>query len=96
MSIKEQIIRASKDQLGSLEKKLNGLMTPVAPRQEFINSLRDRIHITQSPAIISRFNNIQFVFLMLLSIISGVVVVTMVARALFSLLSLRKNTTNFL
>jgi hypothetical protein len=94
MSIKEQFVSASMDQLGLLETRLNGLLKPVAPRQEFINSLRDRIHVTQNPAIISRFTNIQFVFMMVLSVISGVVLVTMGARVLVSLLSLRKKTPN--
>jgi hypothetical protein len=90
MSIKEQFVSASMDQLGLLETRLNGLLKPVAPRQEFVNSLRDRIHVTQNPAIISRFTNIQFVFMMILSVISGVVLVTMGARVLVSLLSTGK------
>lgn len=94
MSIKEQFVSASMDQLGLLETRLNGLLKPVAPRQEFVNSLRDRIHVTQNPAIISRFTNIQFVFMMILSVISGVVLVTMGARVLVSLLSTRKKTSS--
>jgi hypothetical protein len=90
MSIKEQFVSASMDQLGLLETRLNGLLKPVAPRREFVNSLRDRIHVTQNPAIISRFTNIQFVFMMILSVISGVVLVTMGARVLVSLLSTGK------
>lgn len=93
MSIKEQLVSASRDQLELLELRLNGLMKPVAPRQEFVNSLRDRFHVTQNPAIVSRFTNIQFVFMTLLGVISGVVLVSMGARVLVSLLTSKKRTT---
>ncbi|HBG75142.1 MAG: hypothetical protein A2X25_05190 [Chloroflexi bacterium GWB2_49_20] len=87
MSIREQIVSASKDHLGSLEIKLNGLLQPVKPRPEFVNTLRQRIQITQQPAFIGHFTNIQFLVLMLAGVLSGVVLVTMSARMLVNLLA---------
>jgi len=90
MSIKEQIMNASKDQLGILESKLNGLLKPIAPRREFVNTLRARIHVTNAPAIIGRFTNIQFLVMMILGVLSGVVLVSVGARFLVDRLSLNK------
>jgi hypothetical protein len=87
MSIKEQIVSASKDQLVLLETKLNSLLQPIEPRTEFVSSLRHRIQITQNPAIIGRFTSLQFVVITLAGVLSGVVLVTMVARGLVNLLA---------
>lgn len=87
MSIKDQIVSASKNRLGSLEIKLNGLLQPVKPRPEFVNNLRQRIQITQHPAFISRFTNIQFLVILVAGVLSGVVLVTMGARMLVNLLA---------
>jgi len=94
MSIKGQFVSASRDQLGILEGKLNGLLKPITLRQEFVTTLRNRIHVTQNPAIISRFTNIQFILMMIISIFSGVVLVTMGARVLINLIVIRKKTTS--
>ncbi len=90
MSLKEQLVNTSKDHLGSLEIKLNGLLKPVTPRPEFVNTLRQRIQITGQPAWVSRFNNMQFILILVTGVISGVVVVTMLARVLVNLLVSRK------
>ncbi len=86
MSLKEQLVSTSKDHLGSLETKLYSLMKPVTPRPEFVNTLRQRIHITGQPAWVSRFNNIQFILILVTGVLSGVVVVTMLARVLVNIL----------
>jgi len=95
MNIKEQFVNVSRDQMGKLETKLNGLLKPIAPRQEFVSTLRDRIHVTQNPALIDRFTNIQFILMMVLGVISGVVLVSMGARVLVNLLSFKKKTPSF-
>ena len=87
MSMKEQIVNASKDRLVLMETKLTGLMQPIKPRTEFVNSLRHRIQLTQTPAIIARFTSLQFTLITLAGVLSGVVLVTMVARALVNLLA---------
>ena len=87
MSLKEQLVSTSKDYLGSLETKLNGLLKPVTPRPEFVNTLRQRIQITGQPAWVSRFNNMQFILILVAGVLSGVVVVTMFARVLVNLLA---------
>ena len=86
MSLKDQLVSTSKDQLGSLETKLNGLLKPVMPRPEFVNTLRQRIQITSQPAWVSRFNNMQFIVILVAGVLSGVVLVSMLARFLVNLL----------
>jgi len=87
MGLKEQLVSTSKDHLGSLESRLTGLLTPVTPRPEFVNTLRQRIQITGHPAWVSRFNNMQFILIVVTGVLSGVVVVTMIARALVNILA---------
>lgn len=82
MRTKEQLVNTTDDHLGSFETRLNGLLKPVMPRPEFVNSLRQRIQITTQPAWVSRFNNIQFILMLVVGVLSGVVVVTMLARLL--------------
>ena len=86
MSLKEQLVSTSKDHMGSLETRLNGLLKPVMPRPEFVNTLRQRIQITSHPAWVSRFTNIQFSLILVLGALSGVFVVTMLARLLVNIL----------
>lgn len=86
MGLKDQLVSTSKDHLGTLENKLNGLLKPVSPRPEFVNTLRQRIQITGHPAWVSRFNNMQFLLILVTGVISGVVVVTIFARLLVNLL----------
>ncbi len=90
MNLKEQIINTSIDRLGSLETKLTGLLQPVSPRPEFVNTLRQRIQITSQPAWVSRFNNLQFIVILVTGVLSGVVLMTMLARVLVNLLISRK------
>ncbi|MFH2039974.1 MAG: hypothetical protein ABIJ65_11120 [Chloroflexota bacterium] len=93
MSSKEKLVNTPKDTLGLLETKLNGLLKPVMPRPEFVNSLRQRIQITTQPAWVSRFNNIQFILILVAGVLSGVIVVTMLARLLVNnLVSGKKST----
>ena len=94
MSLKGQSIGTTKDHLGSLEIKLNGLLKPVTPRPEFVNSLRQRIQITGHPAWVSRFNNIQFIVILVTGVLSIVVLVSMIARVLMNVLRSGKKTSN--
>jgi len=87
----EKTIRATKDHLNTLESRLNGLLRPIQPRSEFVTSVRHRLQVTQRPAIIDRFTNLQFVFISLLGVISGVVLVVMGARFLVNMLGVGKS-----
>ncbi len=86
MSLKEQLVSTPEDHLGSVENKLNGLLKPVMPSPEFVNTLRQRIQITRQPAWVSRFNNIQFILILVMGVLSGVIFVTMFARWLVNIL----------
>jgi len=96
MGLKEQLVSTSKDHLDSLEARLNGLLKPVTPRPEFVNTLRQRIQITGKPAWVSRFNNMQFILILVTGVLSGVVVVTMIARVLVNLLVSGKKSSEIL
>ena len=86
MSGKGQITNGSSDLIGSIESRLSGMMKPVKPNPAFVNNLRDRFHTVQRPAIIQRFNNLQFITILVAGILSVVVLVTMVAKFLVNLL----------
>lgn len=86
----EDTIRATREHINSMESRLNGLLKPIQPRSEFVNSVRHRLQVTQHPAIIERFSNIQYVFITLLGVISGVVLVVLGARILVTKLGTGK------
>lgn len=90
MSGKGQKAKGSSDLVGSIESRLSGIMKPVKPNPAFVNNLRDRFQAVQHPAIIQRFNNLQFITILVAGILSVVVLVTMGAKFLVNLLIPRK------
>ena len=69
-----------------IESRLSGILEPVRPNPEFVNTLRERIRVVQQPALIRKFNNLQFIGILIAGLISAVFLVTMLARLLVSLL----------
>ncbi|MBU2611382.1 MAG: hypothetical protein KJ606_10635 [Chloroflexi bacterium] len=87
MEVTRRLVEASKDKAALIEKRLAGILKPVRPRQEFIRSLRQRIQVTNQPAIVRRFPQRQFTFLLIAGIVSSAIVLVMGVRAFFSLLT---------
>jgi len=93
MSLKSQITNASGDLMGSIESRLSGILKPVKPNPAFVDSLKDRFQVVSHPAILHRFNNYQFITIMVAGIISIIVLITMVTRVLINILMPGNNST---
>ena len=87
MEVTRRLVEASKGKAALIEKRLAGILKPVLPRQEFVRNLRQRIQVTNQPAIVRRFPQRQFIFLLIAGIVSSAIVLVMGVRAFFSLLT---------
>ena len=75
----------SEDQLMALEAHLAGTLKPVTPPLDVVQRLRERIRFPQPEEIASRFRDWQRMFVVLGSVMSGMLVIITVARALYYL-----------
>jgi hypothetical protein len=79
----------SEDQLMALEAHLAGTLRPVTPPLEVVQRLRERIRFPQPEEIVSRFRDWRRLFVVLGGVMSGMLVIITVARALYSLVGRR-------
>ncbi|MGD8403185.1 MAG: hypothetical protein PVJ21_05960 [Anaerolineales bacterium] len=82
--------KLSPENIESLEAHLAGTLRPVAPPKDFVQRLRDRIHLPERDVIISRLRDWNRLFLVFGSVMSGMVILITVARALYYLVGRRK------
>jgi hypothetical protein len=75
----------SDQQIYALEEHLAGTLKPVTPPMEVVNRLRERIHFPEPRVIVSRLRDWQRVFLVFSGVMSGMLVLITLARALFYL-----------
>jgi len=78
------------ENLTSLEAHLAGTLRPITPPKDIVHRLRDRIHLPERDEIISRlqdWNRLIFVFA---SVMSGMMLLITVARALYFIVGRRK------
>ena len=75
----------SEDQLMALEAHLAGTLKPVTPPLDVVQRLRERIRFPQPDEIASRFRDWQRMFVVLGGVMSGMLVIITVARALYYL-----------
>ena len=73
----------SEDQVIALEAHLAGALRPVSPPLEVVQRLRERIHFPQPEEIASRFRDWQRMFVVFGGVMSGMLVIITVARALY-------------
>ncbi len=73
----------SDDQLNALEAHLAGTLRRVTPPVEVASRLRERIHFPQRNAIVLRIRDWRTMFLVLGGVMSGMVAIVTVARALY-------------
>lgn len=73
----------SEDQVLALEAHLAGTLRPVSPPLEVIQRLRERIRFPQPEEIASRFRDWQRMFVVFGGVMSGMLVIITVARALY-------------
>ncbi len=71
--------------LASLEAHLAGTLRPVAPPSNFVQRLSERIRIPERRVIVNRLQDWKRLFLVFGSVMSGMVLVITLARALYFL-----------
>jgi len=82
-------ITSSEPPLDALEAHLAGALKPVMPRKDFVHDLRARIHLPRREEIAARLHDWQRLFLVFSGVISGLLIILTVARALFHLFGRR-------
>ena len=75
----------SEDQVTALEAHLAGTLRPVTPPLDVVQRLRERIRFPQPEEIVSRIRDWQRMFVVLGGVMSGMLVMITVARALYYL-----------
>jgi hypothetical protein len=79
----------SPENLELLEAHLAGTLRPVAPPKDFVQGLRDRIRLPEREVIVSRLRDWKRLFLVFGSVMSGMLIVITIARALYYLVGRR-------
>ncbi len=90
MGVARQIIDASKATLSSLENQLAGVLKPVPPRKEFVNTLGNQIQTIHQPTIIHRLTNAHFILILVAGILSIGALLILGLRTIFSLVNTRR------
>ena len=85
----ESTMSTPEDELDLLEAHLAGTLKPVAPPKDLVQRLRDRINFPARDAIVLRFQDWRRLFLVFGGVMSGLLLVITVARALFHLFGRR-------
>ena len=75
--------------LDAIESHLAGTLKPVAPRTDFVQRLRLRVHLPQREEIAFRLNDWRNWLLAFGSVISGALIILTLARAMFHLFGRR-------
>lgn len=81
--------KTSLEDFESLEAHLAGTLRPVSPPKDFVQHLRDRIRLPKREVIVSRLRDWNRLFLVFGSVMSGMLIIITVARALYYLVGRR-------
>ncbi|MEW6093545.1 MAG: hypothetical protein AB1531_06225 [Chloroflexota bacterium] len=76
--------------VNGLEDKLSGVLRPIAPRREFVHGLGSHIHRLQQTVQQAGAGTWKFILLMLAGILSLGLLLALVGRALYNLLSVQR------
>jgi hypothetical protein len=79
----------SPESLEYLEAHLAGTLRPVSPPTDFVQRLRDRVHLPKREIIVSHLRDWNRLFVVFGSVMSGMLVIITVARALYYLFGRR-------
>lgn len=82
-------ITSSEPQLDELEASLAGTLKRVAPRRDFVQRLRGTIHFPPREDIVSRLQDWRRLFIIFGSVVSVMLVLITIARALYHLFGRR-------
>lgn len=80
---------SSLENLESLEAHLAGILQPVAPPQDLVQRLRNSIHLPERELLVSRLRDWNRLFLVFGSVMSGMLLLITIARALYYLVGRR-------
>jgi hypothetical protein len=81
--------KSSLENLESLEAHLAGTLRPVAPPKDFVQRMREHVSFPRGEMIVSRLRDWNRLFLVFGSVMSGMLIVITVARALYYLVGRR-------
>jgi hypothetical protein len=73
----------------SLEAHLAGTLRPVAPSKDFVQRLRERVRLPERGVFVNRLRDWNRLFLVFGSVMSGMLLIITVARALYYLVGRR-------
>jgi hypothetical protein len=82
-------VRRKNGNYDEIEARLADMMRPVSPPRDLVQRLRDRIHVPDREIIIVRLRDWSTLMMVLGAVMSGMVVVITVARAVFHLVGRR-------
>ena len=80
----------SPENIEYLEAHLAGTLRPVSPPKDFVQRLRDRVRIPERDVLVSRLRDWRKLFLVFGSVMSGMVILITIARALYYMFGRRK------
>jgi len=80
----------SPENLEYLEAHLAGTLRPVSPRKDFVQHLRDHIRLPEREEIVNRLQDWNRLFLVFVSVMSGMVVIITIVRTVYYLVGRRK------
>ena len=81
--------KLSDHQIDALEAHLAGTLKPVVPPMDVVQRLHEQVRLWQPEVIVSRLRDWQRMFLVLGGVMSGLMVMITVARALYYLVGRR-------
>lgn len=81
--------KPSLENFESLEAHLAGTLRPVAPPKDFVRRLRERVRLPERGVFVNRLRDWNRLFLVFGSVMSGMLIVITVARALYYLVGRR-------
>jgi hypothetical protein len=82
--------KLSPENIESLEANLAGTLRPVTPSEDFVRKLRGRIRFPERGEIFNRLRDWRRLFLVFGSVMSGMVILITIARALYYMFGRRK------
>lgn len=77
--------KSSIENLELLEAHLAGTLQPIAPSTDFVHRLRDHIRLPERALIVSRLRDWNRLFVVLGSVMSGMLIIITIARGLYYL-----------
>jgi hypothetical protein len=85
MGMGKNLANATLAKISLLENRLSGTLKPVAPRQEFVHGLGQRIQAGNRASFVNHVTNWHMLAILIAGLVSLAMFLAMVARALLAL-----------